>query len=114
MPDLNTLKASTEASDRAIANLAGTGLAAAATGEDAFVRSNEGMTRVNQLVTQIDSTPDLKASVDLNTRVLVEVNQQLNEMLRVMAANASASGVTAVTTARDLDAARNFLKIGAN
>lgn len=98
--------------DRAIASLAGSGLAAIATGEDAYVRSNEGVTRVNNLIGQIDATPDLKSSVDLNTRVLAEVSQQLNEMIRVMSVNAANQGTMALQKARNEAAGRQFQKIG--
>lgn len=112
LSDLGTFNSSAIPQDRAIATLAGAGLTAAATGEDAYMRSNEGMTRVNGLITQIDATPDLKASVDLNTRVLAEVTQQLNEMMRVMSANAQAQGTLAISQARDSAAGRKFQKIG--
>ena len=98
--------------DRAIASLAGSGLAAVATGEDAYARSNEGVTRVNNLIGQIDATPDLKASVDLNTRVLAEVSQQLNEMIRVQSVNAATQGTMALQKARNDAAGRQFQKIG--
>lgn len=109
LPDFNS---STIPQDRAIASLAGSGLAAIATGEDAYARSNEGATRVNNLIGQIDATPDLKASVDLNTRVLAEVAQQLNEMIRVTSVNAATQGTIALQKARNEAAGRTFQKIG--
>ena len=112
MDNLADLDGSTIPQDRAIAAVAAAGLTAVATGEDGYTRSNEGMTRVNSLIGQIDATPDLKASVDLNTRVMAEVAQQMNEMMRVMSAQTSAQGTAAVDNARDRAAARKLLKIG--
>jgi len=112
LTNLADFDSSTIPQDRGIAMLAGAGLTAAATGEDAYARSNEGMTRVNTLITQIDTTPDLKSSVDLNTRVLAEMSQQLNEMIRVMAANTTAQGTAAIADARNQAAGRQFQKIG--
>jgi len=112
LTNLAAFDSSTIPQDRGIAMLAGAGLTAAATGEDAYARSNEGMTRVNNLIGQIDTTPDLKSSVDLNTRVLAEMSQQLNEMMRVMAASTTAQGTSALAKARNEAAGRKFQKIG--
>ena len=70
------------------------------------------MTRVGNLIGQIDTQPDLKASVDLNTRMVAEVAQQMNEMLRVLAVQAQAQGTLAVDQARDRAAATTFQKVG--
>ncbi len=79
---LPELKASKEDSDRLNADLAAASLAASATAQDEYIRSNESMARIDALVKEIDKTPDLKASVDLNTRVLSELGQSINETIR--------------------------------
>ena len=111
LDNLADLDASTKPLERAIAQLAGAGIAATATAEDSYVRSNEGTQRVNQLINEIDKTADLKASVDLNTRVLTEISQQLNDLIRLQASLAQAQGNAAIATARDRAAARKFGKV---
>lgn len=112
LTNLETFDSSNVPQDRAIATLAGAGLTAAATGKDSYERSNQAMERVTNLIGQIDNTADLKSSVDLNTRMLAEVAQMLNENLRVQAAIANANGTLALSQARDRAAGRTFGKIG--
>ncbi len=100
------------AQDRAIATEAGSGMAAIATAEDAYRRSNESMDRVTALVELIDDNMDLKASIDFNTRVLAEVAFILNENLRVQASIANALGADALADARDGVSSRQFLLLG--
>lgn len=112
--DLGTFDSSTVPADKAIASLAGSGLAAVATAEDSYQRANAAVGRINTLVDQIDSTSDLKASVDFNTRVNAEVAQLLMELLRVQSAQTNATGMQALQTARDGQASRNFMRAGNN
>jgi type IV secretion system protein VirB5 len=65
------------------------GIATAATAEDQYIRANEAMERLTKYVAEIDKTPDLKASVDLNTRVLIELLQSTNESFRTNASVAA-------------------------
>ncbi len=110
--DLTDFDNSSVAADKAIASLAGSGLAAVATAEDSYQRANAAVGRVNTLVDQIDSTGDLKASVDFNTRVNAEVAVLLLEILRVQSAQTNATGMQALQVARDGQASRNFMKAG--
>jgi len=112
--DLGTFDSSDVPADKAIASLAGSGLAAVATAEDSYLRANAAVGRINTLVDQIDSTSDLKASVDFNTRVNAEVAQLLMELLRVQSAQTNATGMQALQTARDGQASRNFMRAGNN
>jgi type IV secretion system protein VirB5 len=100
------------AQNRALASLGGSSLAAMATGEDSYGRANEAMARVNQLVPQIDANADLKAAIDFNTRVGIEQMQVMNELLRVMSAQANAAGAQALFTTREQMASREFMKVG--
>ena len=109
LPDFN---ASDVPADKAIASLAGSGLAAVATAEDSYQRANAAVGRINSLVDQIDSTADLKASVDFNTRVNAEVAVLLMELLRVQSAQTNATGMHALQVVRDGQASRNFMKTG--
>ncbi len=112
--DLSTFNSSDVASNKAIASLAGSGLAAVATADDSYKRANSAATRVTALVDQIDSTTDLKASVDFNTRVNAEVAFLILELIRVQSAQTNAAGMQALHRARDGQASRNFMKTGDN
>jgi type IV secretion system protein VirB5 len=98
---------------RALANLGGSSLAAMATGEDSYLRANDAMDRVNRLVPQIDANTDMKAAIDFNTRVQIEQIQVMNELLRVLSAQANATGAQALFITREQMASREFLKFNA-
>lgn len=112
LSDLTDFDSSNVASDKAIASLAGSGLAAVATADDGYKRANAAVTRVNSLVDQIDATTDLKASVDFNTRVNAEVAVLVLELIRVQSAATNATGMEALHRARDGQASRNFMRTG--
>lgn len=112
LDDLGTYASSDLVQDRALSVLGGTSLAAMATGEDSYTRANEAMTRVNQLIPQIDANTDLKAAIDFNTRVNIEQNQLLAELIRLQAAEANASGAAGLFNARQEIASRKFMRIG--
>ena len=101
------------AQNRALATLGGSSLAAMATGEDSYLRANEAMMRVNRLVPQIDANTDMKAAIDFNTRVQIEQMQVMNELLRVLSAQANATGAQALFMTREQMASREFLKFNA-
>ena len=71
----------------------GTTLAAMTVGESAFNGSSERLAAIEGLIGAIDGTPDLKASVDLNTRMQAQVALLLNEMLTVQALHLRSTGV---------------------
>jgi hypothetical protein len=110
--EIGALVGSENASDRAIASSAGAGMAAIATADDTYARSNQSTARVNALIGEIDATPDIKASTDLNTRMLAEVAVLLNETLRVQAAAANAQGAETLSNARAQAAQRRFMQVG--
>lgn len=112
LDDLDAFNSSDVAADKAIASLAGSGMVAVATADDSYKRANTAVTRVNSLVDQIDSTADLKASVDFNTRVNAEVAVLILELIRVQSAQTNAIGMQALQNARDGQASRNFMKAG--
>ena len=97
--------------DRGLATLGGAATAAMATGEDSYLRANEAMARIDALVPRIDANTDLKASVDFNTRVLIENTQMLNEILRVLSAQTNALGAQSLVNARDAVASREFMQV---
>ena len=108
--DLATFDGSTVPADKAIASLAGSGMAAVATADDGYKRANAAMGRVTALIGRIDAAPDLKASVDTNTRVQAEIAVLLVELIRVQSAAAHTAGMQSLQTARDGAASRKFMK----
>ncbi len=110
--DLATFSSSAVAADKAIASLAGSGLAAVAVADDSYKRAGTAVTRINSLIDRIDSSPDLKASIDFNSRVTAEVAVILLELVRVQSAATNTAGMEAIQRARDGKASRKFMKAG--
>ncbi|UPJ84960.1 hypothetical protein IVB16_41550 (plasmid) [Bradyrhizobium sp. 183] len=75
-----------------IAYLSAQAAVTAYTAEDSYKRANASMGRINGYITALETSTELKTSVDINTRVMIEVAQQLNETLRTQAAIASVAG----------------------
>ena len=71
----------------------GTTIAAMSIGERSFNASTQRLSHVEELIGAIDNTQDLKASVDLNTRMQGQVALLLNEMLTLQAMQLRATGV---------------------
>ena len=113
--DLERLAASNTSDvpgDRALASLAGSGMAAVATAGEGSRRSNDAMKRIGDLIGRIDAAPDLKASVDYNTRVQAEVAVLLAELIRVQSAATHTVGMQSLHRARDGVASRKFMRVG--
>ena len=107
---LAAFRGSEEGQDRALAVQAGAGMAAVATAEEGYRRANAAMERVGDMIAAIETTTDLKASVDLNSRILAEVAVLLSESIRVQAAAAGSAGTEAAASARDRAAQRRVLQ----
>ncbi|MBR27542.1 MAG: hypothetical protein CML46_11450 [Rhodobacteraceae bacterium] len=107
---LAAFRGSEEGQDRALAVQAGAGMAAVASAEEGYRRANAAMERVGDMIAAIETTTDLKASVDLNSRILAEVAVLLSESIRVQAAAAGSAGTEAAASARDRAAQRRFLQ----
>ncbi|PAP97974.1 MAG: hypothetical protein EOR30_31720 [Mesorhizobium sp.] len=75
-----------------IANGSARGAVAASTAEESYKRANASMGRITGYITALENSNDLKSSVDINTRVMIEIAQQINETLRTQAAIASLAG----------------------
>jgi hypothetical protein len=59
------------------------------TAEETYKRANASNARLDGYITSLQNSADLKTSVDINTRVLIELTQQTNDGLRNQAAIAS-------------------------
>ena len=66
--------------------------AAAGLGQAAYNQTQARMQRVQQYLSQINGTNDLKASIDLNARLLAEVNEALTQMIQLQAAQIQVQG----------------------
>ncbi len=78
--------------------------------EDSFDRANASIDRVESLLGAVDSaTPDLKASVDLNTRMLGELAFMLADAQRVDAAVGQMVGALANESLRDRETGKRRL-----
>jgi len=75
-----------------LAYMAANGAVAASISEHSYLSANASMDRIDGYVTALAASADLKTSLDINTRVNIEVAQQLNEMLRNQAALTSLAG----------------------
>lgn len=75
-----------------IAYLSAQAAVTAHTAEASYKRADASMERINGYITALETSTELKTSVDINTRVMIEVAQQLNETLRTQAAIASVAG----------------------
>ncbi|MEI2387443.1 type IV secretion system protein [Breoghania sp. JC706] len=79
--------------EQTIAFMAANGAVAAATAEHAYKRANDSMERLDTYITELAASADLKTSLDINTRVNIEVAQQLNELIRNQAAQTTLAGM---------------------
>jgi len=77
--------------------------------EDGFSRANASLTRVEGLLEAVDTAPDLKAAIDLNTRMVAELAFMLADSQRLEAARAQMEGALANETLRDREAGKRRL-----
>ncbi|MBL6748935.1 MAG: hypothetical protein ISP90_00350 [Nevskia sp.] len=73
---------------------ANTTAAAAGLSQAAYDQTQARMQRVQQYLAQINATPDVKASIDLNARLLAEVNEALTQLIQLQAAQMQMAGTT--------------------
>jgi len=66
--------------------------AAAGLSQAAYDQTAARMQRVQQYLTQLNGTQDLKAAMDLNGRLLAEVNEALTQLIQLQAAQMQAAG----------------------
>lgn len=78
----------------AYAHSSGTTAAAAGLSQAAYDQSGVRMKRVQQYLSAIDGTTDLKAAVDLNARLLAETNEALTQLIQLEAAQMQMAGTT--------------------
>lgn len=69
-----------------LAQLAAKSAVAASSAEAAYKRANDSNVRLGDYIAALEASPDLKTSLDINTRVMIEMTQQSNESLRTQSA----------------------------
>lgn len=97
-----------------MAHMAAYGAVTAAVADRAYKRANASMGRIDGYVTALGSSSDLKTSMDLNTRVNIELTQQLNELLRTQSALTTIAGmhyVTSLSSRTDIADNLNFKRL---
>ena len=77
--------------------------------EDAFTRANSSVSRVEALLNGVDETPDLKASVDINTRMIAELAFMIADRTRLDAASSQMQAALANETLRDRETGKRRL-----
>ena len=77
--------------------------------EDAFTRANTSVNRVEALLDGVDATPDLKASVDINTRMMAELAFMMADRTRLDAAASQMQAALANETLRDRETGKRRL-----
>ncbi len=89
-------------SANATAYTASTGATAAAAGlsQAAYDQTQARMQRVQQYLSQINGTSDLKAAIDLNARLLAEVNEALTQLIQLQAAQMQVQGSSSAAALR--------------
>jgi hypothetical protein len=86
------LQSGSTSSGKFVALASAEGAIAASTAEASYSRANASMTRLENYISALESSPDLKTSVDINTRVMIEIAEQLNELVRTQAALTETAG----------------------
>lgn len=69
-----------------LAQLAARSAVAASSAEAGYKRANSSSSRLNEYLAALEASQDLKTSIDINTRVMIELTQQSNESLRTQSA----------------------------
>ena len=100
---------------RAPAKVAAHDLANAATvtalvmAEDGFGRAETSIARVEDILAEVDRAPDIKAALDLNTRMMAELAFMLADGQRVAAAGLQMESALANETLRDRETGKQRL-----
>lgn len=95
------------------ATQATSGAMVAAVGEQIHVESGESLQRVEKLVGMIPEMDDLKASIDLNTRVTAELAISMAKLIELESVTAVNSGMGGVFDAAAVAEERAFMTFGA-
>lgn len=69
-----------------LARLAANGAITGSVAENSYRRANASMDRLDGYIAALQASKDLKTSVDINTRTVIELTQQINESLRTQSA----------------------------
>jgi type IV secretion system protein VirB5 len=92
-----------------VAAQASGGAVLAATAERTYSETSSSLDRVNTLVDMAAASPDIKESVDLNTRMLAELSVQLAKSLELQSIEAVYSGQAGVLSAATIAEERAYM-----
>lgn len=95
-----------------IAATASSGAVVAAVGEQSHKASGESLQRVEKLVGMIPDMSDMKASIDLNTRLTAEIAISLAKMIELQSVMAVNDGMSAAAIAASMAEDRAFMSFG--
>jgi hypothetical protein len=83
--------------DQMTKSMTAQGLAASLVAEKDFKAANASLDRMDDYVKALQNSTDLKSSVDLNTRVMIELTTQINLSIHTQAMTASIAGAFLVS-----------------
>ncbi len=89
--------------ETATAGLATSSLLSSGIAERAYYRAGLSMVRIQAYLTDLQTSASLKHSIDLNTRVMIELTQTNNEILRTISAYSIMQGAVVMTGNTDIE-----------
>ena len=105
---LSTLSSSPQPADNRIATSAGASAMLSVAAQESHAEAGQSLERLETMVGLIDDQDGLKAAVDLNTRVTIELGIILTQIWRLEAAQGVSAGQLGVVDAATLADERRF------
>jgi len=84
----------------------------AATAEQSYKEAGQSLDRVQQILKETQNSPDIKTSIDNNTRMLAELSIQLAKSLEITSTEAVYNGQAGVNAAAERAEERKFFTFG--
>ncbi|QWK80885.1 type IV secretion system protein [Ochrobactrum sp. BTU1] len=109
---LSRWTASGEPIQQRTAQQAAGGAMLAATAEQSYKEAGQSLDRVQQILKETQNSPDIKTSIDNNTRMLAELSIQLAKSLEITSTEAVYNGLAGVNAAAERAEERKFFTFG--
>jgi type IV secretion system protein VirB5 len=109
---LSQWTASGEPVQQRTAQQAAGGAMLAATAEQSYKEAGQSLSRVQEILKQTQASPDIKTSIDNNTRMLAELSVQLAKALEITSTEAVYNGQAGVNAAAERAEERKFFTFG--
>jgi type IV secretion system protein VirB5 len=84
----------------------------AATAEQSYKEAGQSLDRVQKILSETQASPDIKTSIDNNTRMLAELSIQLAKSLEITSTQAVYEGQSGVSEAAERAEERKFFTFG--